>query len=227
MIPLGAITAWSNKVPWINPHFVEQDLLLCRVLTELYNDGPLSSKLAFRGGTAIHKLYLCPQPRFSEDIDLVQVTPEPIGKVLNRIREVFSFLGVPNIKQKQSNNTIVFRYYSESLPITNLRIKIEINCQEHLNVRGLALVPFEVQNPWFTGNCSIVTFTIDELIGTKFRALYQRKKGRDLFDIYSKGIVTKAPRFKEKPATMLCNCKKETASSYMARLRRCWLFGGE
>ena len=66
MIPLASITAWSNEFPWADPHFIEQDLVLCRVITELFNDSLLSSKLAFRGGTAIHKLYLYPQPRYSE-----------------------------------------------------------------------------------------------------------------------------------------------------------------
>ena len=184
MIPLAAITAWSNTFPWADPHYVEQDLVLCRVLTELFNDSFLASNLAFRGGTAIHKLYLSPQPRYSEDIDLVQLNPEPIGAVLTRIREMLSYLGSPNVKQAQYNNTVIFCFMSESLPLTKLRIKIEINCQEHLNLLGLVTVPFEMQNPWFTGNCGVITYTIDELIGSKIRALFQRKKGRDLFDVY-------------------------------------------
>ena len=184
MIPIAAITAWSNTFPWTNPHFIEQDLVLCRVLINLFNDSLVASKLAFRGGTAIHKLFLSPQARYSEDIDLVQLNPEPIGIVLNRIRDILSYLGSPNVKQAQYNNTVIYRFMSESLPQTKMRIKIEINCQEHLNVLGLATVPFKVQNPWFAGNCGIVTYTMDELIGSKIRALYQRKKGRDLFDIY-------------------------------------------
>ena len=184
MIPLASITAWSNTSPWANPHFVEQDLVLCRVLTELFSDNLISKKLAFRGGSAIHKLYLFPQPRYSEDIDLVQVNPEPIGVVFDRIRDICSFLGTPTIKQKQNSNTLVCHFLSESLPQTRLRIKIEINCIEHTNVLGLVVIPFDVQNPWFTGTSGIITYTIDELIGTKIRALYQRKKGRDLFDVY-------------------------------------------
>ena len=184
MIPAASITSWSNTFPWSNPHFIEQDLVLCRVLTELFSDSLLASKLAFRGGTAIHKLYLSPQPRYSEDIDLVQLTPEPIGAVLSRIREILSYLGSPTIRQAHNNNTVIYRFVSESLPHAKLRIKIEINCQEHLNILGLATIPFEVRNPWFTGNCGIITYTMDELIGSKIRALYQRKKGRDLFDVY-------------------------------------------
>lgn len=41
-----------------------------------------------------------------------------------------------------------------------------------------------MKNDWFTGNASITTYHIFELLGTKLRALYQRKKGRDLFDLY-------------------------------------------
>jgi predicted nucleotidyltransferase component of viral defense system len=184
MIPLAAITEWSNVSPWTNTHFVEQDLLICRVLTDLFNDKTLAEKLAFRGGTALHKLYLHPQQRYSEDIDFVQTNPEPIGFVLNRIREVLSYIGAPTIKQKQKNNTVVFRFNTEALPQAVMRLKIEINCQEHLSVLGLQKIPFEVNNSWFTGNCDIVTYTFEELIATKIRALYQRKKGRDLFDIH-------------------------------------------
>ena len=78
MIPRNAITEWNEFVPWQSETQVEQDLLICRALVEIYNDDYLASHLAFRGGTALHKLYLHPQPRYSEDIDLVQVEAEPI-----------------------------------------------------------------------------------------------------------------------------------------------------
>lgn len=44
--------------------------------------------------------------------------------------------------------------------------------------------PFEVRSAWFTGSCNITTYQIEELLSTKIRALYQRRKGRDLFDLY-------------------------------------------
>lgn len=52
---------------------VEQDLLISRALLAIYSDSILQQELAFRGGTALHKIYLSPQPRYSEDIDLVQI----------------------------------------------------------------------------------------------------------------------------------------------------------
>lgn len=42
----------------------------------------------------------------------------------------------------------------------------------------------EVKSRWFRGSASIRTYHPDELMGTKMRALYQRKKGRDLFDLW-------------------------------------------
>jgi predicted nucleotidyltransferase component of viral defense system len=184
MIPENAIIEWSETAPWINKIQVEQDLLICRTLVAIYNDEFLSSHLAFRGGTALHKLYLSPQSRYSEDIDLVQIQPENIGTILDNLREVLSFLGKPVIKQKKNNNTMVFRVNSTFPPVVPIRLKVEINCKEHFNVLGLIKTPFTVKNQWFNGTCEITAYHLDELVGTKLRALYQRKKGRDLFDLY-------------------------------------------
>lgn len=49
---------------------------------------------------------------------------------------------------------------------------------------GLKAVPFSVASRWFAGACDITTYDLDELLGTKLRALYQRKAGRDLFDMW-------------------------------------------
>lgn len=78
MIPKSYITEWRNFVPWQTNEQVEQDLVICRALIEIFSDDFLRERLAFRGGTALHKLYLEPQPRYSEDIDLVQISSEPI-----------------------------------------------------------------------------------------------------------------------------------------------------
>jgi predicted nucleotidyltransferase component of viral defense system len=184
MIPERAIIEWREFVPWIKEIMVEQDLIICRTLISIYNNKFLSSRLAFRGGTALHKLYLSPQSRYSEDIDLVQIQSENVGAILDKLREILSFLGKPIIKQKKNNNTMVFRVDSTFPPILPVRLKIEINCKEHFNVLGLVKVPFEVKNQWYNGDCEITTYQLDELAGTKLRALYQRKKGRDLFDLH-------------------------------------------
>ena len=40
-----------------------------------------------------------------------------------------------------------------------------------------------MESRWYSGRSDIVTFEFDELLATKLRALYQRRKGRDLFDL--------------------------------------------
>jgi predicted nucleotidyltransferase component of viral defense system len=91
MIPQAYIQEWKNYVPWISPEQVEQDLIISRSLIQLYQDEYLSTHLAFRGGTAMYKLFLDKQPRYSEDIDLVQIKPESIKNTLERITQVLTF----------------------------------------------------------------------------------------------------------------------------------------
>lgn len=185
MIPQRYILEWQQIAPWTNDAQVEQDLVISRALVEIFQSPLLQRSLAFRGGTALHKLYISPQVRYSEDIDLVQITSEPIKPILVEFRKCLSFLGTKRIvKQHIHNNTIVYRFESEIPPIVSLRLKIEINTREHFNVLGLQQFPFSVVNDWFTGEAELTTYSLEELLGTKLRALYQRRKGRDLFDLY-------------------------------------------
>ena len=189
MINIPAILEWEKDYPWQRKSQIEQDLIICRALCALYNDEYLSEHLAFRGGTTLNKIYLNPQPRYSEDIDLVQINAEPIKETIDKIRNVLSFLGKPVVKQKAHNNTLIFRFNSEIPPIIPIRLKVEINTREHFNVLGLTKREFSVNNQWFSGNCQATTYHLEELLGTKMRALYQRRKGRDLFDLW-KALTT-------------------------------------
>ena len=191
MIQRAFITQWGTVVPWSSPRLVEQDLIICRALVSIYSDPFLKEHLAFRGGTALHKLYLEPQPRYSEDIDLVQVNAEPIKETIDHLREALSWLGEPVVKQKKHNNTLVFRVQPTDVGAGEIHLKVEINCKEHFSVFPMVRVPFSVENDWFSGQCDVLTYELDELVGTKVRALYQRLKGRDLFDVYTALITGK------------------------------------
>lgn len=184
MIPQTSIIEWREVAPWKTAGMIEQDLIISRAVVDIFSDSFLSTKVAFRGGTALHKLYLQPAKRYSEDIDLVQVKPEPIGETIDRFRQVLGYLGKPVRKQKNRNTTLIFRVESEMPPIEQLRLKIEINCREHFTVYGYTKVPFGVESRWFTGRSNLITYSIEELLGSKMRALFQRKKGRDLFDLW-------------------------------------------
>jgi predicted nucleotidyltransferase component of viral defense system len=191
MIPQAYITAWSQQVPWQSAEQVEQDLVICRALVEIFSDAWLAASLAFRGGTALHKLYLQPQLRYSEDIDLVQVRAEPIKETVQRLQTALEFLGESSVKPRRDSTQIICRFDSEFPPSVRLRLKVEANTREHFTVHGLRKFPFAVQSPWFDGTCQLTTYCLEELLGTKLRALYQRKKGRDLYDLYI--ALTKHP----------------------------------
>ena len=64
-----------------------------------------------------------------------------------------------------------------------IRLKIEINTWEIEAHDAAQAIPFRVENPWFTGGADIATFSREEMLATKLRALLQRDKGRDLFDL--------------------------------------------
>ncbi len=184
MIPRAIITEWIKYAPWKTNEQIEQDLVICRALFEIYSDTKLSEKIYFRGGTAIYKLFMPMPVRYSEDIDLVQKNPGPVSDLIDKLRKALSFLGDPSIKQKRNNNILIYRFNSEIPPTLSLKIKIEINCREHFSVYKTEKKIFIINSRWFSGKCNITTYNINELLGTKIRALYQRKKGRDLFDIW-------------------------------------------
>jgi len=91
MIDRNTIVRWHDIAPWNDYAQVEQDLLISRALVAIFSDEFLAENLAFRGGTALHKLYLSPQARYSEDIDLVQINPGPIKPIMYRLGEVLDF----------------------------------------------------------------------------------------------------------------------------------------
>jgi len=133
----------------------------------------------------LHKLFLKQPGRYSEDIDLVQTDQGAIGPVMDSIRATLDpWLGTPKRNQNQGRVTMLYRFETTSRPIQKMRLKVEINTREHFTVLGLSRHRFIVENPWFSGSVDIGTYQLEELLGTKLRALYQRKKGRDLYDLW-------------------------------------------
>src|SRR5580692_5992879 len=117
MIPQVYIEEWKESAPWILNRQVEQDLILSRVLVELFSNNIVSNALAFRGGTALYKLFIRPAVRYSEDIDLVQLRKEPIGKVINTIQDLLKpLLGDSVVRRWEGRVTVIYRFTSEEIP---------------------------------------------------------------------------------------------------------------
>lgn len=183
MIPKSFLEQWRLKAPWQTLAMVEQDLIISRALVNLYSHPKVAKSLAFRGGTALNKLFIKPPARYSEDIDLVQIEAEPIGETLSAIRETLDpWLGKPKGKLTKRSAKLTYRY--ETTDSTPGKLKIEINTTEHFHIQPLDVLPYSVDSEWFEGKTDIVTYEIAELMATKLSALYQRSKGRDLFDLW-------------------------------------------
>lgn len=182
MIPAQNITAWSKFAPWAEQKQIEQDLVISRALVDLFSDDFLRGKLRLRGGTALNKLHFTKPLRYSEDIDLVRTTEGPIGDILDRTRAVLEpWLGRPRLKQ--SEIAPKFRFTVEAEDKISINLKLEINTRERDIYDKPESMPFQVDNSWFSGRADIPTYSNEEILATKLRALLQRNKGRDLLDL--------------------------------------------
>lgn len=184
MIPVMNIIAWGNVVPWTDQRQIEQDLVISRVLVELFSNPLLRDAVRFRGGTALNKLHF-PRPlRYSEDIDLVRTTRGPIKPILRAVRETLEpWLGEASFDSSPHSPKLRFKAPAEGAASAEIRLKVEINTREIDPCDRPLSLPFSVDNAWFTGRADIATFSREEILATKLRALLQRNKGRDLFDL--------------------------------------------
>ncbi len=183
MIEHFHLDEWRNIAPWINLSQIEQDLVISCTLVNMYERPKIKEALVFRGGTALNKIYFKPAARYSEDIDFVQIKPEPIGKTIDEIRLALdSWLGEPKRKLTERSAKLIYQYNSQENRV--MKLKIEINTTEHYHFEELVEHEYSVNSGWFTGKSTLMTYQLNELMGTKLRALYQRRKGRDLFDLW-------------------------------------------
>lgn len=182
MIAANAVTAWSVDHPWPTVEQVEQDLLLSQAICAIAEDDYLGHELVFRGGTALHKLHLDRPFRYSEDLDYVRNTASGIGPLTQALSSLGAQLGY-HVSTRVSMHPKVYWRTTAHTGVP-LRIKIEVNTHERSPALPLTRRPHRANSAWWTGGADILTFQPAELVATKIRALYQRSKGRDLFDLW-------------------------------------------
>ncbi len=184
MIPAQNIVAWGAVVPWPDQRQVEQDLIIGLALVEIFSDEVLCDAVRVRGGTALNKLHFPKPMRYSEDIDLVRTSGGPIDPILDRLRVVLEpWLGRARFDQSPVAPKFRFRVDAEDRSGVPIRLKVEINTRETQAFDGPASLQLRINNPWFSGEAAISTFTCEEMLATKLRALLQRDQGRDLYDL--------------------------------------------
>ena len=183
MIPNQNIVAWSKVAPWAELRQVEQDLIIARALVLLFGDPFLCEELRFRGGTALNKLHFPKPLRYSEDIDLARTKEGASKPIWDHIHDVLDpWLGEPEYFRSKTAPALRYTVAAED-GSANIRLKIEVNEVEIVALDPPKSLPFKVDNPWFSGAANIPTFSTEEILSTKLRALLQRNKGRDLVDL--------------------------------------------
>ena len=185
MIDRPALVAWRSKAPWPNVVQIEQDLLLSQLMIEIARDETLGPELVMRGGTCLHKLHLPAALRYSEDLDYVRSTRGGIKPYTQALAKIAERVGL-TVSSRQRSGQMVHVYFDgqPTEGLGRIRIKIEMNIAETEPHRPRKTIPHTVETSWWSGSADIPTFQPSELLATKLRALYQRSKGRDLFDLW-------------------------------------------
>jgi predicted nucleotidyltransferase component of viral defense system len=192
------LTAWQTHAPWPKRSQIEQDLRLSRGVTAIFTDEVLRSHLAMRGGTVLHKAHLAPAARYSEDIDLVLTKPMDTAILEKHLLRVLTpILGAPapsifldawlalrNASKRSKILSIKFKFIPIGLS-RNETIKVDINLNEHAALYPLVNVNFQsLDEEGELVTAQAISYDINEMLGTKTRALMQRQQGRDLFDLW-------------------------------------------
>jgi predicted nucleotidyltransferase component of viral defense system len=188
VISPNALTAWRTTHPWADDEQVEQDLIMTRVAIEIANDPYLGNVLAWRGGTCLHKLFLPTALRYSDDLDYVayglSIENNDMRQLRAALRNVAERIGLEiGAHPKTTSERLNEHFTYTSLGAVRRRIKVEINLDEVPAVSPLDRRPLSARTDWWVGSADVLTFVPVELLATKFRALAQRRKGRDLNDL--------------------------------------------
>lgn len=188
-ITTRAIRTWAdeNDVPDLT--LAELDYRLGHALQAIYADPFLRNRLYLKGGTALNKFYIPNQGRLSVDLDFNVVGPR--DQVLEE-RTQFSQRVMKVLGEQDSSYDFTYRWryeqatvYARYLPLTGAaqqRLKVEISFIERVAIMGRdeQILPGYI----FEDPVVVNTYFLEELTSTKLRALHDRKKGRDIYDLF-------------------------------------------
>jgi predicted nucleotidyltransferase component of viral defense system len=174
-------------------------------LNELAQDD-LSLKIAFYGGTALRLVY--DSPRFSEDIDLLELKKINFNEFEKFIKGLAKRQNwtLADIKNKRQTIFALLKIKDDNLKHPfSLKIEIHKPDGEKSLPAKLALIksPVSILSPL------LLTATLEELKKLKESAIADRKKARDIFDLWyisqalrvNFTLPASTPKFKEREFT--------------------------
>jgi len=191
MIQQMHLTVWQSHASWPKRSQLEQDLRLARGVAAIFSDPVLNEHLAMRGGTVLHKAHLAPAARYSEDIDLVLVKPMETDVLDQHLRRVLkpilgnptdsltadAWLALRNVMKPSKILRTAYKFVPLGLSREET-IKVEVNLYEHASLYPLVEVEIGLLNDDGELTTALVrSYDINEMLGTKMRALMQRQQG--------------------------------------------------
>lgn len=197
MIPIREIqnvsTTWN-----IRQEVVEKDYALGWLLAGIAQHSVLSETWVFKGGTCLRKCYY-ETFRFSEDLDFTVTVPELIKpvKLLLIFQEISQWIQA-NVGIELELNEDSFKSYPNKRGVlstqgkigfigpqvkpTSPKIKIDLTCDELIASSPVRRNVIHGYSDWDSG-VHVLSYSLEELTAEKLRALAERCRPRDLYDV--------------------------------------------
>ena len=191
----------SASVLGLRPQVVEKDYVLGWVLAGIYQHAALSEKWIFKGGTCLKKCYF-ETYRFSEDLDFTVTDPshfeqEFLGAVFREIGHwLYERTGIEMPQDllvfdlfKNPRGTISCQgklsYRGPIAPRSGglPRIKLDLTADELLVLRPVEPVIFHDYSDAPEEGIRVRCYAYEEAFAEKVRALGDRARPRDLYDV--------------------------------------------
>ena len=180
---------WADEGGIPDLTLAELDYRLVHALHAIYADPFLRDRLCLKGGTALNKFYLPGASRLSVDLDFNAIgTREQVLHERTPIGEAIAAA----LEQQDSSYDLTYRgrydqltVYARFSPLSGTarqRLKVEVSFIERFAIMGR--VERSLAAPPFDEPLTISTYHLEELTSTKLRALYDRRKGRDIYDLF-------------------------------------------
>lgn len=185
----GTVRKWGDLIDINNLNVAEHDYRISYLLSDICSNEFLKDKLLLKGGTAINKLHLKSLSRISLDLDFNHIgSKEEVLKSVRRIRETLIQIAKEQdqsykvtFDRRYEQTTIHLKYNSVTGQQPIQPIKIEVSHVERFPILKTESKELMLYN----SQTSIETYRIEELLATKLRTIYDRMKGRDLYDLAS------------------------------------------
>ncbi len=199
-----------------------QDIALMNTCREFGN------KLVFKGGTCLYKIYQL--NRFSEDLDFTATRNFRNEEFFNRLPYFFKLLNInTHIKTEKFGNSLNI-YLDCNGPLyegrkeTSRTVILNISFRERVilpAIRAQYLPSYKEVRPF-----DIFAMSESEILAEKIRAIYTRKKARDVYDLWYlikvKSVKPDISLIKKKLSRAETTFSQDTLLAKIEEKRRSW-----